>query len=80
MAIIKTSAKDRLRNTRINETVGEIENMLHSLKNETYKLLTNYMFLNVDDLEVYMDLAKNGEYVLSIKAVSDRLIDIGKML
>ena len=77
---IKESAKERLRKSRIKETVGEIEDMLKVLKNEQYRLLTNFMCLHLDDLEIYMDITQNGEYVLSIKAVSDRLIDIGKVL
>ena len=74
------SAKERLRKSRIKETVGEIEDMLKVLKTEQYKLLTNFMCLHLDDLQVYMDITQNGEYVLNIKAVSDKLIDVGRVL
>ncbi len=74
------NAKERLRKVRIHDTVQQIETMLQALKNEQYKLLTNYMFLNIDDLDVYVDITKNGEYVLSVKAVSRKLIDVGSIL
>ena len=74
------SAKERLRNVRINDTIGEIEGMLKTEKNEQYKLLTDFMTLSYEDLEVYMDITKTGEYVLTVKAVSSKLIDIGKII
>lgn len=74
------SAKERLRKVRINETIGEIEGMLKTVKNEQYKLLTDFMTLSYDDLDVYMDITKSGEYVLTVKAVSTKLIDIGKFI
>ena len=74
------SAKERLRKIRINDTVTEIEGMLKTLKNEQYKLLTDFMTLSFEDLDVYMDITKNGDYVLTVKAVSRKLIDIGKII
>ncbi len=73
-------AKERLRKIRINDTVDMIEDMLKTLKNEEYKLLTDFMALSYDDLDVYMDITKNGEYVLTVKAISTKLIDIGKLI
>ncbi len=74
------SAKERLRKVRINDTIGEIEGMLKTVKNEQYKLLTDFMTLSYDDLDVYMDITKEGEYVLTVKAISSKLIDIGKII
>jgi hypothetical protein len=74
------SAKERLRKIRINDTVTEIEGMLKTLKNEEYKLLTDFMTLSFDDLDLYVDITKNGEYILTVKAVSRKLIDIGKII
>ncbi|MBO5224779.1 MAG: hypothetical protein J6C23_09755 [Clostridia bacterium] len=74
------SAKERLRKVRINDTIVEIEGMLKTLKNEQYKLLTDFMTLAYEDLDVYMDITKNGEYVLTVKATSNKLIDIGKII
>ena len=74
------SAKDRLKKIRINDTVSEIEGMLKTLKNEEYKLLTNFMTLSFEDLDLYIDITKSGEYVLTIKAISNKLIDIGKII
>ena len=74
------SAKERLRKVRINDTIGEIEAMLKTVKNEQYKLLTDFMTLSYDDLDVYIDITKNGEYVLTVKAISSKLIDIGKLI
>ena len=62
------------------DKVSAIENMLRVLKSDQYKLLTNYMYLNADDLKVYIDITENGDYILTVKAVTDRLIDIGRML
>ena len=76
----KESAKDRLKKIRINDTVTEIEGMLKTLKNEEYKLLTDFMTLSFEDLDLYIDITKSGEYVLTIKAVSNKLIDIGKII
>ncbi len=80
MERIKESAKDRLKKIRINDTVTEIEGMLKTLKNEEYKLLTDFMTLSFEDLDLYIDITKSGEYVLTIKAVSNKLIDIGKII
>ena len=73
-------AKERLKSVRVSDKVTRIENMLAALKSETYKLLTNYMYLSVENLSVYIDVTEQGEYVLTVKAATDRLIDIGKML
>ena len=72
--------KIRLKGVRVTDKVTQIENMLALLKSEVYKLLTNYMYLSVENLNVYIDVTPNGEYVLTVKAGTDRLIDIGKML
>lgn len=72
--------KNRLKGVRVTDKVTQIENMLALLKSEVYKLLTNYMYLSVENLNVYIDVTPNGEYVLTVKAGTDRLIDIGKML
>ena len=62
------------------DKVSAIESMLRVLRSDQYKLLTNYMYIGSDDLKVYMDLTENGEYVLTVRAVTDRLIDIGRLL
>jgi len=72
--------RDRLKGVRVSDRVTRIENMLGVLKSEIYKLLTNYMYLSVDNLSVYIDVTESGEYVLNVKAGTDRLIDIGKIL
>ena len=72
--------KSRLKSVRVSDKVTQIENMLAILKSEVYKLLTNYMYLSVENLNVYVDVTQSGEYVLTVKAGTDRLIDIGKML
>ena len=73
-------AQDRLKSVVMSEKIAAIESMLRVLKSEQYKLLTNYMYLNVEDLKVYIDVTENGEYVLTVKAVTDKLIDIGRVL
>ena len=73
-------AKTRLKSLAYSEKVTAIENMLSVLKSEQYRLLTDFMYLNPQDLKVYVDLTERGEYVLTIKAISDCLIDIGRLL
>ena len=72
--------RQRLKKVVMEDKVSAIENMLRGLKSDQYKLLTNYMYLNADDLKVYIDITENGDYILTVKAVTDRLIDIGRML
>ena len=73
-------AGERLKKVVVNYKIGAIESMLRALKSEQYKLLTNYMYLNPDRLKVYIDILENGEYALTVRAVTDRLIDIGRVL
>lgn len=68
------------RTTDRNDKYRAIENMLRVLRSDEYKLLTNYMYLGADDLRVYVDITDAGEYVLTVRAVTDRFIDIGKAL
>lgn len=72
--------RQRLKKVVMEDKVSAIENMLRVLKSDQYKLLTNYMYLNADDLKVYIDITENGDYILTVRAVTDRLIDIGRML
>ena len=72
--------RQRLKKVVMEDKVSAIENMLRVLKSDQYKLLTNYMYLNADGLKVYIDITENGDYILTVKAVTDRLIDIGRML
>lgn len=72
--------RQRLKKVVMEDKVSAIENMLRVLKSDQYKLLTNYMYLDADDLKVYIDITENGDYILTVKAVTDRLIDIGRML
>lgn len=72
--------KDRLRGVVTENKISEIENMLRLLKSEQYRLLTNYMYLDRDDLKVYIDVTDEGEYILTVRAVTDKLIDVGKVL
>ena len=78
--IKRDAAKRRLKTVAIEDKVSAIENMLRVLRSDQYRLLTNYMYIGSDDLKVYMDLTENGEYVLTVNAVTDRLIDIGRLL
>ena len=76
----QSPAGERLRKVVVNDKIGAIESMLRAMKSEQYKLLTNYMYLNPDRLKVYIDSLENGEYALTVRAVTDRLIDIGRVL
>ena len=76
----QSPAGERLRKVVVNDKIGAIESMLRAMKSEQYKLLTNYMYLNPDRIKVYIDILENGEYALTVRAVTDRLIDIGRVL
>ena len=78
--IKRDAAKRRLKTVAMEDKVSAIESMLRVLRSDQYKLLTNYMYIGSDDLKVYMDLTENGEYVPTVRAVTDRLIDIGRLL
>ena len=80
MARKQSPAGERLKKVVVNDKIGAIESMLRALKSEQYKLLTNYMYLSPDRLKVYIDILENGEYALTVRAVTDRLIDIGRVL
>ena len=74
----KLNASERLKSAKINEETREIELMLKTIKNEEYRLLTNFMYLSPEDLEVYVDVTRKGEYILSVRALTRKLIDVGK--
>lgn len=76
----KTSAKTRMTSSVNGSKIAAIENMLRVLKADEYRLLTNYMYLAESDLKVYVDITEEGEYVLTVRAITDRLIDVGEML
>ena len=52
--------------------------MLSDVKAEIYRLLTNYMYLSAENLSVYIDVVENGEYILNVRAVTERFIEPGK--
>lgn len=72
--------RERLHSAVMQDKVSKIEGMLKVIRAEEYKLLTNFMYLNREDLNVYVDITDDGEYILTIKAATDHLIDIGKTL
>lgn len=76
----KTAARTRMASSVNASKIAAIENMLRVLKAEEYRLLTNYMYLSEQDLKVYVDVTEEGEYVLTVRAITDRLIDVGKIL
>ena len=55
-----------------------LEYMLSDIKAEVYRLLTNYMYLSAENLSVYIDVVENGEYILNVRAVTERFIESGK--
>ena len=50
------------------------------MKGDIYRLLTNYMYLSAENLSVYVDVTQDGEYILNVKAATERFIDSGKTL
>ena len=82
MAVSKQNrqARTRLKSVEYADKVSAIENMLRVLKSEQYRLLTDYMYLSAEDLQVFVDITNNGEYILTVRAITDRFIDIGRLL
>ena len=76
----KTRTAARAPRNTMDEKLAAIESMLAVLKSDEYRLLTNYMYLGPKDLKVYVDITEDGEYVLTVRAVTDRLIDIGRVV
>lgn len=70
-------AEERLKNVGTGRTTA-LKNMLSDVKAEIYRLLTNYMYLSAENLSVYIDVVENGEYILNVRAVTERFIKPGK--
>ena len=70
-------AEERLKNVGTGRTTA-LKNMLSDVKAEIYRLLTNYMYLSAENLSVYIDVVEDGEYILNVRAVTERIIEPGK--
>ena len=73
-------AKMKMQSSISDNKIAEIEDMLKVLKADEYRLLTNFMYLAEGDLKVYVDITERGEYVLTVKAITDKFLDFGRVL
>lgn len=77
--ITRYKAEERLKSVGRGRN-SSLENMLRVMKGDIYRLLTNYMYLSAENLSVYADVTRDGEYILNVKATTERFIDSGKIL
>ncbi|MDR0426213.1 MAG: hypothetical protein LBH24_03480 [Clostridiales bacterium] len=75
-----SKVKQRLSGAVMRDKVAKIEDMLKIIRSEQYRLLTNFMYLNRENLSVCIDITEDGRYILSIRAETDHLIDPGLTL
>ena len=72
--------KERLQNVMLTDRGNGVDKLLISLKSDILDLLKSYMYTDGDKVNVSLDVSGGGDYLFSITARADRLIDIGKMI
>lgn len=72
--------KDRLKNVMLSDRVASVESLLRVLKSDVISLLSNYMYIENEDVQLTLDAEANGEFKVNIQAKTNRLIDAGKMI
>ena len=70
---------ERLQNVLISDKQFSPDRVQKVLKSDTYNLLNNYCNLQPENLDVKITVQKNGDYVFSITAVSNRLKIFGSL-
>ncbi len=71
--------RERLQHTLITGRLTEPDIFMTALKSDLITLLSDYMSLERESLSAELCAAENGEYELTVKARTSRLIDPGKM-
>ena len=72
--------KDRLHRVVQEDRRPGIETLLTVLKSDISGVLSNYMSLGADALEIFLDTFENGDYEFTFKARTGRIIEAGKMI
>ena len=69
----------RLQNVLISDKQFSPEKLQKILKSDAYNMLSNYCVLEPDNLNVFVELQKDGKYHLQITASCDRLKIFGSL-
>lgn len=71
---------DRLKTVMNADRMSGVENISKVIKSDIFDLLTSYMYLQIGDIELSIELVKDGNYILNLTAKSTHLIGAGKMI
>lgn len=70
---------ERLQNVLISDKQFSPSRIQKVLKSDAYNMLSNYCNLEPENLDVKITVQKNGNYVFSITAISNRLKMFGSL-
>ena len=70
---------ERLQNVLISDKQFSPDRIQKVLKSDAYNMLSSYCNLQPENLNVKITVQKNGEYVFTISAVSNRLKMFGSL-
>ena len=75
----KNENLERLQNVLISDKQFNSKKLESIIKSDIFNMLSNYCVLEPKDLQVEIQLQKNGEYQFYISAKSDRLKIFGSL-
>lgn len=70
----------KLKNAVLTDRAAMLENTLKIVKGDVYKILSDYMSLDPDNLTVTADLRTDGACDITVTATTYTLYEIGKMI
>lgn len=70
---------ERLQNVLISDKQFSPDRIQKVLRSDVYNLLSSYCNLQPENLDVKITVQKNGDYVFSVTAVSNRLKMFGSL-
>lgn len=72
--------RDKLKNAVITDRAGMLENTLRIVKSDVYAILTHYMEIVPDNVEVTADLDEQGECLITVSVKTKTFYEIGKLI
>lgn len=76
---VEQTAEERLKNVLISDKQFAPDRIQKVLKSDAYSMLFNYCNLKPENLQVQLEVLKDGSYCFNIKAVADRLKIFGSL-
>lgn len=76
---VSDSAEERLKNVLISDKQFCPDRFEKVLKSDAYSMLFNYCNLRPEDLDVKLEVQKDGSYAICINAVANRLKIFGSL-